>query len=700
MIKKDKIYELKIDEEDDISGIDSISLVDEPAIEVNWVAFKKDKPHDFHIPDGEDDIYLQKLMDTAQSEQELLEEGWVIHKVIESDKEEFAQTNPNEPSYEDTSFYRIRYKYGLSPNIAENAVIPTTRQFCRELVQKDYVWRVEDIDAVSNDFGQQAKFWRGGFNCRHKWFKIIYTRDSTIINKAGVSRGQAQLNDLGIPTELTPDWTQSSTVTSKTAANPKPSTVRNLGLAKESFDKVSLDYDGTLSTEKGQQLALRLKGEGHKLYIVTARSKTDALPVYTIADRIGIPRDNIYFTNGQPKWQKLIELGIKRHYDNNPNVLKDIIDNTAGIQVQKFEVGVPHYTEDGKLYEGPTHKDADGRLMTGAVHTEDSVYLYHEDELAEIVIVCKKCEHEWDMQDGGDKPYMCNKCGYDNASEYDMGYDVGGIGGYVDPGVKKKKKKKFESYSDYPESVKNNAKAVLKYVDENGWGSCGTEVGKIRANQLANGESISLDTIKRMYSYLSRHEVDLQSSKGYGDGCGKLMYDSWGGKSALSWAESKINQVEKMSKQHFQTDDDKRIVIGPAMIPDLKIFRKDKQGNPYYVYFSSETIKMIAEKYMKNKYIDNNDEMHNGKAVSDVYVIESWIKEDEHDKSTKYGYESMPIGTWFVSMRIKNDETWKKVKDGHLNGFSVSGFFEEVADFCREEIFLQQVAEILKNIKE
>jgi hypothetical protein len=51
-------------------------------------------------------------------------------------------------------------------------------------------------------------------------------------------------------------------------------------------------------------------------------------------------------------------------------------------------------------------------------------------------------------------------------------------------------------------------------------------------------------------------------------------------------------------------------------------------------------------------------------------------------------------------MRIKNDEIWKKVKEGQLNGFSVSGFFEEVADFCKEEIFLQRVANILKNIKE
>ncbi len=53
-MKKDKIYELKIEEDDVISGIDSISLVSEPAIEVNWVAFNKVKQEEFLIPDGED----------------------------------------------------------------------------------------------------------------------------------------------------------------------------------------------------------------------------------------------------------------------------------------------------------------------------------------------------------------------------------------------------------------------------------------------------------------------------------------------------------------------------------------------------------------------------------------------------------------------------------------------------------------------
>ena len=107
------------------------------------------------------------------------------------------------------------------------------------------------------------------------------------------------------------------------------------------------------------------------------------------------------------------------------------------------------------------------------------------------------------------------------------------------------KKLKLETYSDYPDSVSNNAKRALEWADENGWGSCGTAVGKRRASQLASKSSITVSTIKRMYSYLSRHAPDLKSSKTYSDGCGKLMYDSWGGKSALSWSKSKLKQLDK-----------------------------------------------------------------------------------------------------------------------------------------------------------
>lgn len=112
-----------------------------------------------------------------------------------------------------------------------------------------------------------------------------------------------------------------------------------------------------------------------------------------------------------------------------------------------------------------------------------------------------------------------------------------------DKRFKLKKKIEFESYSDYPEGVKNNAKRALEWADKNGWGSCGTPVGKQRANQLAKGEPISVETIKRMYSYVSRHEVDLETSKSFGDGCGYLMMQSWGGLAAGRWAKSKLKEL-------------------------------------------------------------------------------------------------------------------------------------------------------------
>ena len=114
------------------------------------------------------------------------------------------------------------------------------------------------------------------------------------------------------------------------------------------------------------------------------------------------------------------------------------------------------------------------------------------------------------------------------------------------------KRIEMESYSDYPDGVKNNAIRALDYAEKNGWGSCGTPVGKQRANQLAKGEPISVDTIKRMYSFLSRHEGDLETSTAYGDGCGKLMYDAWGGKAGLGWSRNKLRQLGLLTETEAQ----------------------------------------------------------------------------------------------------------------------------------------------------
>lgn len=98
-----------------------------------------------------------------------------------------------------------------------------------------------------------------------------------------------------------------------------------------------------------------------------------------------------------------------------------------------------------------------------------------------------------------------------------------------------------DSYTDYPQAATENAKIALRWAEENGWGSCGTSVGKARANQLANREAISRDTIARMSAF-RRHQQNSQRE--LGDGCGRLMWLAWGGDEGIAWAERKLKEID------------------------------------------------------------------------------------------------------------------------------------------------------------
>ena len=103
------------------------------------------------------------------------------------------------------------------------------------------------------------------------------------------------------------------------------------------------------------------------------------------------------------------------------------------------------------------------------------------------------------------------------------------------------------TYADYPDTAKNNAKKALQHKKDNG-SSCGTRVGWIRANQIANGEGLSEDTVQRTYSFLSRAEVYDQGKYFDEDGsevCGSIMYDAWGGSAMRDWAEAKFKKIER-----------------------------------------------------------------------------------------------------------------------------------------------------------
>ena len=99
----------------------------------------------------------------------------------------------------------------------------------------------------------------------------------------------------------------------------------------------------------------------------------------------------------------------------------------------------------------------------------------------------------------------------------------------------------FESYADYPDGVKNNAKRGIE-LNEKVNNKCATQVGKVRAQQLAKGEAITVETIKRMFSYLSRAEEYYD--EGDSKACGTISYLLWGGKAGLRWAGSKLKELD------------------------------------------------------------------------------------------------------------------------------------------------------------
>ena len=102
-----------------------------------------------------------------------------------------------------------------------------------------------------------------------------------------------------------------------------------------------------------------------------------------------------------------------------------------------------------------------------------------------------------------------------------------------------------ESYNDYPESVSNNAKRGIE-LNEAVNNKCATQVGKVRAQQLANKEKLSIDTIQRMYSYLSRAEVYYNENDT--KACGTISYLLWGGKSGLSWSRNKLKELDLLNE--------------------------------------------------------------------------------------------------------------------------------------------------------
>jgi hypothetical protein len=148
-------------------------------------------------------------------------------------------------------------------------------------------------------------------------------------------------------------------------------------------------------------------------------------------------------------------------------------------------------------------------------------------------------------------------------------------------------------------------------------------------------------------------------------------------------------------------NEEKRIVMGAAMIPDLPIYRRDERGE-YYAIFRKETIKALVQKLFKENKHNNFNEQHNAfKILDGVYIYQSFITDQELGILAPQGFENVADGTWFIAAKVENDEAWSKVKeDGILKGFSVEGVFDlEPYKFKKmNKLNLESVINTLKSV--
>ena len=140
-------------------------------------------------------------------------------------------------------------------------------------------------------------------------------------------------------------------------------------------------------------------------------------------------------------------------------------------------------------------------------------------------------------------------------------------------------------------------------------------------------------------------------------------------------------------KERFKViSEDKRIISGYAMIAELPIERVDDKGNSFFVKFTADSIKNISEQFFKNSLTTQTNANHQtDNFLEGVYVFESFLIDEDRGILEPKGYDKVSNGSWFVSMKVENDEVWESVKNGTFKGFSVEGVFDKKEELTEEE---------------
>ena len=132
-------------------------------------------------------------------------------------------------------------------------------------------------------------------------------------------------------------------------------------------------------------------------------------------------------------------------------------------------------------------------------------------------------------------------------------------------------------------------------------------------------------------------------------------------------------------------DEEKYMVYSAVLVPEKPIYRRNEDGDEFYIEFTKESIEKMAQEYLMN-YRQNEITLDHETMANDITLVESWIKTDMYkDKSVAIGLsEDLPIGTWIAGLKVNQIDAWNRIKNGELRGFSVESMIS-LEEFSKQE---------------
>lgn len=161
----------------------------------------------------------------------------------------------------------------------------------------------------------------------------------------------------------------------------------------------------------------------------------------------------------------------------------------------------------------------------------------------------------------------------------------------------------------------------------------------------------------------------------------------------------KTNWFAFDEKMKFSAEKDRQLVTMPLMIADLPIYRRDNERGEYYVRFTAQQIEMIQQKFMKNGFLHNVNEMHDSnKKVEGVYLVNSFVSDKQMGIEAPEMFKDLPYGSWFGTYKFTDTAYFNEVvKSGEFQGVSVEGVFDLVDEKTMlENKIKKQIDEILQ----